>query len=78
MADDINEVRREEERRGKRPIDTAEKRRQLIIRKKFLEALRSRNEEQFREMLIHDLGQAPGSPEYIRSLKAWRAYHGEE
>jgi len=25
MADDINEVRREEERRGKRPIDTAEK-----------------------------------------------------
>jgi len=76
--DDINDVRLEEERRGKRPIDLAERRRAFLIRKKFKEAVESRNEEQFREMLIHELGQIPGTPAYARSLKAWKAYHGEE
>lgn len=74
--DDIKSVRTEEERRGKRPIDIAQKRRSLLIRKKFYEVLRSGNEEQFDEMLIHDLGQIPGSPAYIQSWKEWRNYHG--
>ncbi len=75
--DDIDEVRAEEERRGKKPIDLAEKKRKLLLRKKFREAIQSGNEEQFRQMLIDDLGQAPGSPEHEASLKAWKAYHGE-
>lgn len=75
-GDDIQAVRSEEERRGKRPVDIAERRRKLLIRKKFREAIKSGNEEQFREMLIHDLGQIPGTPAYLRSLKAWKAYHG--
>jgi hypothetical protein len=33
--DDIKDARSEDERRGKRPIDIAEKRRALLIRKKF-------------------------------------------
>ena len=78
MADDIEEVRTAETRRGKRPIDSAEKRRKLIIRRKFLEALESGDWQQFREMLIHDLGQTPGTPAYIRSVRAWKDYHGEK
>lgn len=75
--DDIKDARSEDERRGKRPIDIAEKRRALLIRKKFREALKSGNEEQFREMLVNDLGQQPGSAAYARSLKAWKEYRGE-
>jgi hypothetical protein len=75
--DDIEDVRSEEERRGKRPVDIAEKSRAHLLRKKFHEAIRSGNEEQFRQMLIQDLGQLPGSPAYIDSLKAWKTYHGE-
>jgi hypothetical protein len=76
--DDIRSVRHEEERRGRRPIDIAQKRRAMLIRKKFYDALRSGNEEQFDEMLIHDLAQAPGSPAYIQSWKEWRKYHDRE
>jgi hypothetical protein len=79
MVDDtVDDVRSEEERRGRRPIDIAEKRRNLIIRKKFLEAIKSNNEEQFREMIIHDLSQTPGSQAYIQSVQAWKDYHGEK
>ncbi len=76
-SDDIQAVRREEQQRGKRPIDVAARRRALLIRKKLDEALRAGNEQQFEEMLIHDLGQTPGTPAYIRSWKAWKEYHGE-
>jgi hypothetical protein len=76
--DDIQVVRSEEERRGKRPVDIAAKRRALLIRKKFYEVLRSGNEQQFEEMLTHDLGQIPGSAAYIQSWKAWKSYHGHE
>lgn len=77
MADDISDVRIEEQRRGKRPVDIAAKRRALMLRKKFMEALVAGNDEQFREMLIHDLGQIPGTPEYVQSWKLWNEYHGK-
>ena len=73
--DEIHEVRDEEQRRGKRPIDIAARRRRLLLRKKFLEALQSANEDQFREALIRDLGQTPGSSEFANSMRAWREYH---
>ena len=78
MADDIEEVRTAETRRSKRPIDSAEKRRKLILKRKFLEALESNDWQQFREMLIHDLGQTPGTQAYTRSVWAWKDYHGEK
>ncbi len=56
----------------------SEKRRGFLIRKKIIEAVKSRNYEEFREMLIRDLGQIPGSPAYARSLRAWKEYHGEK
>jgi len=76
--DDIEKVRAEEERRGKRPLDLEAKRRALLIRKKFYEAIRSGNRKQFEEMLIHDLGQTPGSEAHVRSWNAWKEYHGEK
>lgn len=75
--EDIRSVRSAEERRGKRPIDTLEKRRAALLRKKFYEVMRSGNESQFHEMLIHELGQEPGSEPYMRSWQAWKEYHGE-
>lgn len=76
-GDEIQEIRDEEQRRGKRPIDIAARRRRLILRKKLAEALRAGNEDRFREALIRDLGQTPESPEFERSMRAWRAYHGK-
>jgi hypothetical protein len=76
--DEIESIRSEEERRGKRPIDIAEKRRGLLLRRKFLEVVMSENKQQFEEMITHDLGQIPGSPAYIESWRAWKEYHGEE
>ena len=78
MCDDqIEEVRKEAERQGKRPIDIAAKKRSQVLKKKFIEALKSRNFERFRSALINDLGQTPDSPAYEQSLRAWKDYHGE-
>jgi hypothetical protein len=73
--DEIQEVRGEEQRRSKRPIDIAARRRRLILRKKLAEALRAGDEHQLRAILIRDLGQTPGSPEFENSIRAWRDYH---
>jgi hypothetical protein len=73
--DEIQEVRGEEQRRSKRPIDIAARRRRLILRKKLAEALRAGDEDQLRAILIRDLGQTPGSPEFESSIRAWRDYH---
>lgn len=75
--DEIQEVRGEEQRRSKRPIDIAARRRRLLLRKKFMDALQTANENQFREALIRDLDQTPGSPAFENSMRAWREYHGK-
>jgi ribosomal protein S7 len=75
--DDIKEVRRTEERRGKRPIDISEQRRRQILGRKFKEALQSQNEEIFKEAIINELGQLPGTSEYANSMKIWREFRGK-
>jgi len=74
---EIQDVRSEEMSRGKRPIDIAARRRRLLLRKKFTEAVQGKNEEEFRAALSRDLGQKPGSPEFEASMKAWRENHGK-
>ncbi|HEX4002107.1 MAG TPA: hypothetical protein VHX36_05625 [Candidatus Acidoferrales bacterium] len=74
--DEIDEARRAEERRGKRPIDIAERRRALVLLRKFQEALRGNDVELFKEAIINDLGWMPGTPEYDRALNAWYQQHG--
>lgn len=76
--DDIQVVRSEEERRGKRPINIAAQRRRFILRQKFKEALENNDEEQFQEAIIHILGQLPGTLEYDESMKIWREFHGRK
>lgn len=73
---EIREVRTEHERRSKRPVDVAAKRRRTEILKKFKEALESGDVEKFKEAIIRDLGQKPGTPEYAQSLKIWDEFHG--
>ena len=60
--DDIEDVRKEEEGRGKRPIDIGARRRRAILQKKFKEALEANDVELFKEAIINDLGQLPGRP----------------
>ncbi|HXY26169.1 MAG TPA: hypothetical protein VEI73_16075 [Candidatus Acidoferrum sp.] len=76
--EDIHLVRSEEERRGKKPIDIAARRRRFILLQKFREALKNNDEEQFKEAIIHVLGQLPGTPEYEQSMKIWRSFHGRK
>jgi hypothetical protein len=74
--DDIEEVIAQERQRGKRnPIDIAARRRHLKLLNAFRIALRE-NEETFKEFLIHELGQIPGTREYRESLRKWRAFRG--
>lgn len=74
--DEIQEVRSGEQRRGKRPIDATAKKRRIQVLKKFREALESGDIEKFKEAIIRDLGQQPGTPEYAQSLKVWDDFHG--
>jgi hypothetical protein len=73
--DEIREVRTREERRSKRPIDLAEKKRRAELLKKFREALESGDIEKFKDAIIRVLGQLPGTPEYEASLKVWKEFH---
>ena len=75
-SDEIADVRRQEEKRGKKPIDIAAKRRRQILERKFKEALESNDVEIFKEALVTDLGQVPGSEEYERSLRVWYSLRG--
>jgi hypothetical protein len=76
--DEIEEVRESEQRRGKRPIDIATHRQKQILLTKFREALRSQDEETFKEAIINELGQLPGSSEYANSMKIWREFRGRK
>ncbi len=75
--DDIREIRYQEERRGKRPIDIAAQTRKQILLRKFRVALQSWKEEVFREAIINELGQMPGTAEYEKSMKIWREFRGK-
>jgi hypothetical protein len=74
--DEIGESRRGEERRGKRPIDIAARRRRLIVKRKLEEAFKNNDVEMFKEMLISDVGLTPGTPEYDRLVKIWYSQRG--
>jgi hypothetical protein len=75
--DNIREVRDQELRRGKRPVDIAAQRRKQDLLRKFREALQSQNEETFREAIISELGQLPGTAEHENSMKIWRQFRGK-
>jgi hypothetical protein len=79
MADDqeIQDIRKQEEQRGKkRPADISPLRRRMILQKEFKEALESNDEAAFIQAIVNDLAQLAGSPEYEKSLKIWREFRG--
>ena len=73
---EIEAVRAEEERRGKRPVDMAALKRRRILLQKFRQALEGNDVERFKEAIINVLGQMPGTPEHENSLRIWREFHG--
>ena len=75
-SEEIQNHRKEQEARGRRPIDVSAKKRRMILLKKFKEALEHNDVEEFKEAIIHDLGQLPGTPEYRNSPKIWYRHHG--
>jgi hypothetical protein len=75
--DDIRQVRNQEQRRGKRPIDIATQKRKQTLLRKFREALQSKDEDTFREAIINELGQLPGTAEHETSMKIWRDFRGK-
>jgi hypothetical protein len=73
----IRETREAESRRGKRPVDLAERKRRAEFRRKFKQILESNDVELFKEALINDLGQQQDTPEFQNSMKIWRDFHGQ-
>ncbi len=73
--EDLQDVRAEEEQRGRRPIGrlTTRQRRRLLA--SFEKALKEGDRQVFEEAIRRDLGLKPGSPEYAHALKVWRDFH---
>jgi hypothetical protein len=75
--EDIRQVRDQESRRGKRPLDIAAHKRRQILLQKFRDALKSQDESTFREAIVSELGQLPGSAAFENSMKIWRQLRGK-
>jgi ribosomal protein S7 len=75
--DQIREIHEQETRRGRRPVDIAAQKRRRVLLQKFRAALQSRDEATFREAIINELGQLPGTLEFATSMKIWREFRGK-
>jgi hypothetical protein len=72
--DDIEDVREEQSRRGKRPVDIGELRRRRDLERKIQQFLENGDREAFIDAIVNDLGQLPGTPAYENSMKLWNRY----
>ena len=68
--EDLQDVIREEESRGRRPIDTDAVRRRKVLLKDFRELLRMDRREDFEEAIL-DLGIERGSPSFEGAFQIW-------
>jgi hypothetical protein len=77
-GDDIDDLRREEERRGKRgaPSDKEKLKQQHQRERDSKELLRSMNWKQVERVLAGG-GITPGTPEYEKIASTWRAYQSQ-
>lgn len=72
MADDVEKVRKAEERRGRRPRDTetlSERRRKATA----LREIRDYGTEEDLKALMREYGLSPASPEWKETLRTWNA-----
>jgi hypothetical protein len=73
--DEIRNVRAEEGRRGRRPIDIAARRRHLKLLESYRILLENcANEREFSDRIIADFGLVYGTREYVAALEVYRAY----
>jgi hypothetical protein len=75
---DISKIREEETGRGRRPRHSEEKNKAGRLRSLVINAIRRGNRGLFQQILIDDLGEKPGSPEYEDSMKKFDDYQREE
>jgi len=72
---EIKETRLEETRRGRRPINIAEKRRHLKLLQSYRILLENcANEREFSDRIIADLGLVYGTQQYVDALAVYRAF----
>jgi len=74
--DKIREVREKEELRGRHPLDIEERKKRERILRSFREALQKNDRALFEEVIVHDLGFEPGSPEYENAWREWKKRRG--
>jgi hypothetical protein len=72
MADDINDVIKEEKSRGKRRVDTVTRRLRQERLTALQEALKARTEREFLEA-IRELGYVDDPEKLRQALKIWRS-----
>ena len=70
---ELGDVIREETRRGRRPIDIEERKRQAQLKREFRMYLRIATEQEFREAM-RALGLRDGSRQLDQALKIWRTF----
>lgn len=71
-SQDVQDVIREEESRGRRPVDTEELRTRQALKQKYRRLLQINRREDFVEAILA-LGIEPGSEEFDEFLQAWNA-----
>ena len=70
---ELDDVIREETRRGRRPIDIEERRRQAQLKRELRMYLRIATEQEFREAM-RALGLGDGSRQLEQALMIWRTF----
>ena len=70
---ELDDVMREETRRGRRPIDIEERRRQAQLKRDLRMYLRIATEQEFREAM-RALGLRDGSRQLDQALTIWRTF----
>ena len=69
--EDIRDVRREEESRGRRPVDIKARRQTARLRADLHKALKAGDERAFLKIL-REAGLKDGTPEFVEALKLFR------
>jgi hypothetical protein len=70
---DLEEVMKQETRRGRRPIDFEAGKRRAQTLRDMRKLLESASEEEFLAA-IRTAGLRDGSPEFLEALRIWRGY----
>jgi len=74
---DIQDARADELSRIKRPADRLTPRQRNRILNALQKALEKRERAFFEQVIVHELGFAPGSDRYVRAMNLWDEHYEE-